>query len=237
MAVKVITGNLFTSQCQTLVNTVNCVGVMGAGIALEFRLRQPALHTEYKARCERGDTRIGEPWLYTACRPWVLNFPTKTDWRKPSRLAYLEQGLHRFAESWRGLGITSIAFPILGAANGGIPTQTSLELMQRYLGDLELPVEIYRYSREACDELYVRFREWLLGMDERSAASVTGVRISQMRALRDAVQYPEVCQLNQLAAMNGIGLGTLERVFRVAQDLHHPGGEPGAVPEQMGLQL
>ena len=78
-----ITGNIFTSECQTLVNTVNCNGVMGAGIALEFKLRHPKMFEQYVEHCKRGRIDIGKLWLYKPSqdagdRRWVLNFPTNT---------------------------------------------------------------------------------------------------------------------------------------------------------------
>jgi len=79
--VKVITGDIFESKAQTLVNTVNSVGVMGKGIALEFKRRFPEMYEDYVARCKRREVRLGEPYLFKrATLPWILNFPTKDDW-------------------------------------------------------------------------------------------------------------------------------------------------------------
>ena len=87
-------GDLFDSDAQTLVNTVNCVGVMGKGVALEFKNRFPDMHEDYVARCNAGQVRLGRPYLYRSLvPPWVLNFPTKDHWRSVSRLQDIQEGL------------------------------------------------------------------------------------------------------------------------------------------------
>src|SRR5690348_10387922 len=92
--VLVLTGNLFDSEAQTLVNAVNCVGVMGKGIALAFKRRYPAMFADYVARCKDGLVRLGEPYLYRgSARPYVLNFPTKNHWRSAVKLEDIVAGL------------------------------------------------------------------------------------------------------------------------------------------------
>jgi len=141
-------GNLFdfATEVQTLVNTVNTRGVMGKGLALEFRQRYPAMYEDYRRRCRDGTVRVGEPYLYTAQHPWVLNFPTKDDWRRPSRLKWIEAGLQYFVEHYAGWGITSIAFPQLGAQLGGLRWEDVKPLMQRYLEPLPIRVLIVEYT-------------------------------------------------------------------------------------------
>src|SRR5947209_3755182 len=74
--VKVVVGNLLESNAQTLVNTVNCVGIMGKGIALEFKKGFPEMFEDYAARCQRGNVKLGRPYLYKGLLPpWILNFP------------------------------------------------------------------------------------------------------------------------------------------------------------------
>jgi O-acetyl-ADP-ribose deacetylase (regulator of RNase III) len=133
MAVKVITGNIFTTKAQTIVNTVNCVGVMGAGIALECRLRFPEMYEKYVTLCDQGQLKIGLLWLYKGDERWVLNFPTKKHWKYPSKKEYLEKGLEKFLSTYEQKGISSIAFPLLGASQGGIDGEESLAIMLSYL--------------------------------------------------------------------------------------------------------
>lgn len=220
-------GNIFTSRCQTLVNTVNCHGVMGAGIALEFKLRYPRMFTEYEDRCRDGEMRIGSLWLYNpdaesqasgpSRRPegekWVLNFPTKKHWRHPSRIEYLDRGLEAFLRSYRDMGITSIAFPLLGATNGGIPEEESLEIMKRHLDRCEIPVEIYRYDPRARDDLYGRFKEALESKSDDEVSRESGLRRHSVAQIREAVRREDINSLSRLAAVKGIGGRTLERSF------------------------
>ena len=87
MTVDIREGDLFKSKAQTIVNTVNCVGVMGKGIALGFRKRFPEMFDDYTRRCQHREVQLGKPYLYKQeGLPWVLNFPTKDHWRSMSRL-------------------------------------------------------------------------------------------------------------------------------------------------------
>ncbi len=144
VSLNVIEGNIFDSKCQTLVNTVNCVGVMGKGIALEFKKRFPDMFPKYQDLCRQKLIKPGLLWLYKTESHWVLNFPTKDHWKKNSKIEYLELGLSKFLETYKQKGITSIAFPLLGASNGGIDPDVSLEVMKRYLSKCDIEVEIYK---------------------------------------------------------------------------------------------
>ena len=119
--IKVLTGDIFVSKAQTLVNAVNCVGVMDKGIALEFKNRYPNMFDDYKQRCAKGLVKPGVPCLYTdSLGTSILNFPTKDDWRSPSNITYIVRGLQWLAKNYETLGIRSIAFPALGCGNGGL---------------------------------------------------------------------------------------------------------------------
>ena len=136
---------IFESNAQTLVNTVNCVGVMGKGLALEFKNRYPKMFDKYKSFCDKGVFKPGVLWIYKGDDgKWVLNFPTKIDWKEPSKIEYIEEGLTKFVEIWKDKGITSIGFPLLGCGNGGLNPDIVIALMQEYLNQCEgLDVTIY----------------------------------------------------------------------------------------------
>ena len=108
-----VEGSLFNSPAQVLVNTVNTVGVMGKGIALEFKTLYPEMFAHYRQLCETGQLTVGKLWLYKSPNKWVLSFPTKTTWRLPSHVDYIRKGLHTFVENYERVGIHSIAFPAL----------------------------------------------------------------------------------------------------------------------------
>ena len=136
-----MTSDLFQSPAQVLVNAVNTVGVMGKGIALEFKKRYPEMFREYQTLCKTGQLDMGQIWLYKSPQKWILNFPTKRDWRDPSCLEYVETGLIKFTETYEQQGITSISFPRLGCGLGGLDWETEVRpLMEHYL--IPLPIDV-----------------------------------------------------------------------------------------------
>jgi O-acetyl-ADP-ribose deacetylase (regulator of RNase III) len=142
--VDVRQGDMFASTAQTLVNTVNTVGVMGKGVALAFKQRFPEMYRDYVQRCERGEVKLGEPYLWrTLFEPWVLNFPTKSHWRKPSRLDAIVAGLEHVEGHYRSWGITSLAVPPLGCGYGGLEWRVVGPTLYEHLSRLEIPVELY----------------------------------------------------------------------------------------------
>lgn len=150
-------------KVQVLVNTVNTKGVMGKGLAKEFRDSFPKMYEDYRERCHQGQVRVGEPYLYKVPKEdwvakedkvpkeeelWILNFPTKEHWRHPSRLEWIEMGLKYFVAQYQSWGIKSIAFPQLGVRNGKLPWDQVKPLMERYLGQIDIPVLIYIYDED-----------------------------------------------------------------------------------------
>lgn len=145
-------GNIFNSRCQTLVNPVNCVGVMGAGLALEFKRKFPKMFKEYQQHCKDKEMLPGRPILYNTGKRFiqydkyidrlVLCFPTKDHWRNPSILHYITDGLNYIKDNYKILGITSIAFPALGCGCGQLDWYTVYPMMQ-FLNDMDIDVEIY----------------------------------------------------------------------------------------------
>lgn len=141
--IEYVEGNIFDSPAQVIVNTVNTVGVMGKGIALEFKNRYPQMFEKYKIACEKRLLTIGKLMLISAPDHMLLLFPTKENWRFPSKLSYIEQGLKRFCDNYAQRGITSIAFPKLGCGNGDLDWNDVRPLMEKYLKNL--PIDIYIY--------------------------------------------------------------------------------------------
>lgn len=143
--IRFVRGSLFDSELQTLVNPVNRVGVSGAGLAKEFKKRWPDMHRDYALACkERRMPNVRLTWTHPH-EHMVLCFVTKEDWRDPSDLALIEQGLDDFARSaWlRDHTITSVAFPALGCGNGGLEWDKVRSLMLGMLRRVEIPIEIY----------------------------------------------------------------------------------------------
>lgn len=117
---------------------------MGAGLALEFKLRYPEMYEDYRKRCALGSVKIGEPYLYSKYGNHLLiyNFPTKKHWRYPSKIEWIEAGLRHFKRNYVELGIKSIAFPKLGSKNGKLEWREVKEIMLAELADIELEIFI-----------------------------------------------------------------------------------------------
>jgi len=146
-----------------------------------------------------------------------IKFSDKKHWKYPSKIEYLHAGLKKFLDTYKEKGIQSIAFPLLGADKGGIPQDKSLNIMRTHLDKADLNVEIYRYDAGSADDLYKKLKEWLLLQDINSISKATGLRKDYVLKLIDAIQLPNVVQLNQLVQINGIGIKTLEKIFNLAR--------------------
>ncbi len=160
-----VKGDLFLSPAKVLVNTVNTVGVMGKGLAKQFKGISPSMFKEYKRMCDKSELTIGKLMLYRTPNKWILNFPTKEHWNRPSRIEYIEEGLKGFRRTYSANGIESIAFPPLGCGQGGLDFRKDVQpLMERYLGDLPIQVFIYPGTGSLHDSKSIdsrTLREWL----------------------------------------------------------------------------
>jgi len=135
-------GTVFNADAEVLVNTVNCDGFMGSGIALEFMLRFPKMFADYKKLCENGEIEVGRVSFYGDENCKVVNFPTKNHYRFPSKIEWIESGLKDFVRIHKLLGCKSIAFPKLGTSHGGLDWEDVKKLMEKYLSNLDIDVVI-----------------------------------------------------------------------------------------------
>ena len=137
-------GNIFESQAQTIVITVNCVGVMGKGIALEAKERYPGLFKEYGKLCADRKIHLGRPvFVANLLPPSFILFPTKDHWRSVSKLSDIEEGLHYLAQHCRSWGVASLAVPPLGCGYGGLEWAVVGPSLYRNLTSLSVPVLLY----------------------------------------------------------------------------------------------
>jgi O-acetyl-ADP-ribose deacetylase (regulator of RNase III) len=221
MSIKIITGNIFTSNCQTIVNTTNCVGVMGAGIALEYRLRYPEMYQRYLTLCESNAIDIGILWIYKINeKKWILNFPTKKDWKLPSKVEYLHRGLQKFLDTYKSKKIESVAFPILGSDKGKLSQEESINIMESYLKKADIAVEIYKYDPFAKDDLYEEIKDKMLSLTHYDyILKNTELKERQIKIVMDAMKSSDIVQLNQLSKIEGIGIKTMEQIFNLAKSL------------------
>ena len=122
--IRFVQGDLFASGCEALVNPVNCVGVMGKGLALQFRRRFPANYEAYREACVRREVRPGRCFVFDAgagSPRFVVNFPTKRHWRDRSRIEDIAAGLDDLAGILDRRAVLSLAVPPLGCGLGGLP--------------------------------------------------------------------------------------------------------------------
>lgn len=216
--VQIREGDIFKSKAQTLVNTVNCVGVMGKGIALGFRKRFPAMHDDYVRRCERGEVKLGQPYLYRQeGGPWVLNFPTKDHWRSVSKLADIEAGLQHLEANYQEWGLESIAVPPLGSGLGGLEWQVVGPALYQHLSRLEIPVELFVPFGTPHDELTpAHFQHTLLEVEAAASFKQIGPDwVALLRVLErlESLSYPPPVgrvlfqKLAYFASVAGLRLG------------------------------
>lgn len=142
------TGDMFDANVEAIVNTVNCVGVMGRGIALQFKKRFPNNFKVYEDACAHKEIVPGKMLVYeteSMMNPkYIINFPTKRHWRGASRIEDIETGLAALANVIRERRITSIAIPPLGCGLGGLDWDSVREKMELVLGSLtDVQIEIY----------------------------------------------------------------------------------------------
>lgn len=133
--------SILNSDMQTLVIPVNCVGVMGAGLARQFALRYPEVQDAYEQACKEGIIKPGQPAIFEAGCKKVVCFPTKNHWATNSDLKWIEEGL-KWLQGHKD-GIKSIAFPMLGCGLGKLPRHNVLPIIYDAAEKMQLPAEIY----------------------------------------------------------------------------------------------
>ncbi|MGI6717937.1 MAG: macro domain-containing protein [Bacteroidales bacterium] len=211
-------GNIFNSKAQTIVNTINCVGVMGKGIALVYKLRYPKMFDLYSEYCKANLIEIGKLWLYKSEEnvPWVLNFPTKFHWKYPSKIEYIEKGLQKFIDTYKEKGIKSIAFPLLGTHNGGLDKTEVISLMETYLNKCDIPIEIYDYDPTAPDDLFETFKSKWNAIPNSEKKKVTKIKTQKQIDIIDyAVNSNKIHSMISLIEYKGIGLKTMEQCYKL----------------------
>lgn len=152
------TGNLLESDAEALVNTVNTVGVMGKGIALQFKNLFPNNFKLYANACKAKEIKVGSLFVteeesLLLGKKIIINFPTKTNWRLPSEYQYIESGLSELVKLIINKNIQSIAIPPLGSGNGGLDWNKVKPILEKHLADLDCKIYIYEPNKEVQEVL------------------------------------------------------------------------------------
>lgn len=225
-------GNIFTTDCDVLTVTVNTVGDMGAGIALEAKYRYPDMERHYADLCDSGEFKVGQLFLWRHSTPKLLLFPTKQHWRYPSRMEFVTAGLEKFVATYRDRQIWSLALPHLGASHGGLEwsdVRREIELRLSPLSDLY--VELWDYDAEASDPLFVTLRDRLGGLDPEQLREEVDVKPQAARIIAEVLDRSEVANMSVLHSARGLGEVTLQALYRYAMT------EPPAAPRQLDLGM
>ena len=201
-------GDIFDSKAQVIVNTVNCQGVMGKGLALAFKQRYPDMFLTYQQECKTRKLRIGHPTLYRKSNPWILNFPTKDTWKANSKIEYLEKGLEYFVANYKEAGITSIAFPKLGAQNGKLSWDDVGPLMVKYLGQLDIDVYIYiaegdkeyfPLNKQIEKKAWQQFNEIALSVERlQNEVKLSKPQAKKVFAKRQAIEFTSLSDIHSI---------------------------------------
>lgn len=213
--IEVIPVSVFNSPAEVITNTVNCEGVMGAGLALEVSLRHPDLDLDYQERCQQSRVEIGRPYLFPVqgcAYRGVLNFPTKKSWRFPSQLSWIEQGLAYVADNHARAQppIRSLALPQLGCDKGGLDWAKVSTLVEGHLGplpDLQVYLCLDTAPAQGAEAAMLHsFRN-----DQASRSLPPFLRGSALRALLLA-EVPS--RFRQLATISGVGKQSYAQLFQ-----------------------
>lgn len=216
--IKYIQGNIFDSSMMTIVNTVNTVGFMGAGIALEYMRRYPEMFEDYKKKCLNGNFKIGDLGIWKNTLPWILNFPTKIHYQDPSKISYIEMGLDKFSTIYKEEGITSIAFPQLGSQLGGLSWEHDVQpIMVAFLKDLDLEVEIYEYDRYADDKMYINLREILKTFTDEDYKKYLNLSSTVASRVENAIDI-NIKSMADFQHVKGLGKEALKKIYLLAKD-------------------
>ena len=216
MTYKEVRGSIFNSKAQALVNTVNCVGVMGKGIALEFRRRYPKMFKEYRRVCEKGELQPGQILPYRDGETWILNFAIKNDWKQPSKVEWIESSLKDFVSRYQDMGIKSAAFPWMGAMNGGIPIETIKKIMGSYLSNLtDIDIEVYDFDPDASDPLFEKLNDIakIQPLDVGKLSKSSDIQPRYMDKIIKTLRERNVKSLPRFIESKAIGKANIEKLY------------------------
>ncbi len=215
MPVKEVHGNIFDSDCEFLTNTINTSGAMGIGLALEFRLRLPDMYGTFLEMSRKGELRIGRYWIYdkqNRLNKKVLNFPTKRDFRQPSKFEYLWEGLDYFRDHFREDGIGSIAFPLLGARQGGIDPEITQIFIHEYLDRLPLPVELY--DNQTPDRFTATVLKFISNSSADGLSKALGISVDASGYLKSKTNG--ITHLSDLVTLGNVRINIIQRLYDYA---------------------
>jgi O-acetyl-ADP-ribose deacetylase (regulator of RNase III) len=187
------------------------MGFMGAGIALEFKLRYPLMYEDYKAKCERKEVNIGKPYLFEQSDDlWILNFPTKAHWKYPSNIKWIEDGMKYFVGNYNKLNFNSIAFPKLGCSNGGLKWSDVKPIMESYLSELNIDAFICLDEKPNAEGIEMQMIQCINDSTKLDLIKNVGLNSKQAEIVLKSMPFNRVRHIDKI---NGIGDASYSKIF------------------------
>ena len=212
--IKITDSTVFNTKAECIVNTINCVGLMGKGLALEFALRYPKLNEQYIEECHNNLIHTGRVYFYEIDGQKIINFPTKFHFKYPSQMEWVEEGLKYFTENYKHWGFNSVAFPLLGASNGGLNPEEVERVMIKYLSIIDIDVYICRSKLVEGKELEMvnSFKE--TPIDELKKY----VRLTKKQITSLVNEQSKIVRFVDISKIKDIGAETYKSIFRLYYD-------------------
>lgn len=207
--IRLVEDTIFNTPAEWIVNTINCVGFMGKGLALEFALRYPELERIYKEQCHKKEINIGKIYDYNINGTKIINFPTKYHYRYDSKYEWIELGLKDFVSKYKKLNIKSIAFPYLGCANGGLDYKVVEKIMIKYLNIEGL--DVYICSSKKLGGKEKEMLEKFQSTDLEQLFKIGNLNVTQREQFSN--KYLSIRRFYEILSIPKIGLKTYQNYF------------------------
>jgi O-acetyl-ADP-ribose deacetylase (regulator of RNase III) len=206
-------GNIFNSNADAIVVTVNCMGFMGKGMALECSLRLPEIEKLYRNLCDDREVKIGEiNWIRLKGLPAIALFPTKGDFKLPSKISYIKDGLNTLAADLATGEYSSIAIPHLGSDLGKLDWPAVEKEVEEALGNFSGEVEIWEFDETKEDRQLIEIKDRLDG-----GYVPTGLRPEDIDVIKYRLEKSIPGSAASLLSLPGIGKGKVRSLFEAPE--------------------
>ena len=223
--IEYFNGTVFNIKADAIVNTVNTVGVMSAGLALEFALRYPKMYDKYKEQCLCKKLEVGKLMYYKENDSLIINFPTKWHFKYPSKIEWIEMGLIEFVNTYKQYNIKTVAFPKLGTLNGGLSWQTVKVLMEKYLKPLDILVYICLDNINEPQGKEALMVDIINNSNINTLAAELKLTQKQTSLIKSALPVNRFWKLKEI---DGIGITTYTKIFNYCYNFEN-------TPKQVSL--
>jgi O-acetyl-ADP-ribose deacetylase (regulator of RNase III) len=211
-----VRGNIFNTKAKALVNTVNCVGVMGKGIALEFKRRYPKMYLAYKKDCEKKLLEPGKLYYYPVNDLLIINVATKKDWKNTSEIEWIESALNQFAREYSQKNITSLATPLWGVESGKLDRSYVRKLMRSSFSKLGgIDIELYDFDPNASDPLFENLKDLVNSPVSDEVLASIGLPALKIKDLVREIKIGSIKSMFNLSSSGLIGNRNIEKLYNL----------------------